>query len=422
MNDAASTWTGLQRLLQAHGLPAGVALLVLMVVLPLWPEPAPLAAVAAFGLLAVHHRGARIAPILLDLRRPWPWMMALYLYHGIGMLWTDDLGFGAFDLQIKLPLLLLPLLAAWSAHRTEEHLPVLMRVFAWANAAAVIICSVAAAWRVLALHGEPAQEVFSSRWSLFLHPSYFAMYLTVALCAWCLLPRPAEGPRWAFSAVLALLVLGVVLCGSKMGWGILVVVLPVLLVIRRGDPVVRRSLAAMGALFILGVGGLVAFSPYARERMLEMVQATQAQVPDPTSATSSSVRRLTWGTAWDLFTAAPLLGTGTGDIKNELVAAYQRSGYTGAADHRLNAHDQFLQTAACLGIGGALLILGMVLVPLSARSPHRALAALFLLITAANWTVESMLEVQAGALFFSVMACLMPWTAVEGRTSPASAP
>ena len=49
MNDAASTWTGLQRLLQAHGLPAGVALLVLMMVLPLWPEPAPLAAVAAFG-------------------------------------------------------------------------------------------------------------------------------------------------------------------------------------------------------------------------------------------------------------------------------------------------------------------------------------------------------------------------------------
>ena len=88
----------------------------------------------------------------------------------------------------------------------------------------------------------------------------------------------------------------------------------------------------------------------------------------------------------------------------------------------LNAHDQFLQTAACLGIGGALLILGMVLVPLSARSPHRALAVLFLLITAANWTVESMLEVQAGALFFSVMACLLPWTAAEGRTSPASAP
>lgn len=422
MNVAATAWGGYRALRQACGLPATVALLALMVVLPLWPEPAPLAAVAAFGLLAVHHRGTRIGKGLLDLRRPWPWMMALYLYHVIGMVWTSDLGFGAFDLQIKLPLLLLPLLAAWSAERLADHLPALMRLFAWANATAVVVCSAAAAWRIFMDGGHATQEVFSSRWSLFLHPSYFAMYLTLALCAWCLLPRSSALGNAEFRSVLGLLVLGVVLCGSKMGWGILAAVLPVLLVLRWNDGLVRRTLMVMGGGFILGVVGLVAFSPYARERMQEMVQATRAEAPDPTSATSSSVRRLTWSTAWQLFTASPLLGTGTGDIKNELVAAYARAGYTGAADHRLNAHDQFLQTAACLGVGGALLILGLLLVPLSARSPYRALVVLFLLITAINWTVESMLEVQAGALFFSVMACLLPWSATEGRTSPTAIP
>jgi O-antigen ligase len=202
-----------------------------------------------------------------------------------------------------------------------------------------------------------------------------------------------------------------------MGWGILAVVLPLLMVLRWRHGLVRKSLMAVGMLFVSGVVGLVVASPYARERMQEMLAAARTEAPDPTTTTSSTVRRLTWGTAWALFRSDPWLGTGTGDIKNELVAAYARKGYTGAAEHRLNAHDQFLQTAACLGIGGALILAGMLLVPLASAGTQRWLGALFLLVTAANWVVESMLEVQAGALFFAVFACLLPWEGGEARTS-----
>ena len=400
-----------------HGTPAAMALLVLMASLPLWPALAPVAAVLGFGLMAWRHRDHGGLLSLANIRSPWPWMVSLYLYHVAGMLWTSDLGFGAFDLQIKLPLLLLPLLAAWSRAQAAPGSPFLLRLFAIANALAVVLCMGAAAVRIAHEGGHPAQEMFSSRWSLFLHPSYFAMYLTLALCAWCLLPVPEGLGGALFRSVLGLLVAGVVLCGSKMGWGILAVVLPLLMVLRWRHGLVRKSLMAVGMLFVSGVVGLVVASPYARERMQEMLAAARTEAPDPTTTTSSTVRRLTWGTAWALFRSDPWLGTGTGDIKNELVAAYARKGYTGAAEHRLNAHDQFLQTAACLGIGGALILAGMLLVPLASAGTQRWLGALFLLVTAANWVVESMLEVQAGALFFAVFACLLPWEGGEARTS-----
>nr|MBP7516096.1 O-antigen ligase family protein [Flavobacteriales bacterium] len=150
----------------------------------------------------------------------------------------------------------------------------------------------------------------------------------------------------------------------------------------------------------------------------EVRRAATEREHDAKAQTSSEVRWLTWDSAWRLFKERPLSGTGTGDIKDELVRDYIAHDFTTAAEHRLNAHDQFLQTAACLGIPGAMLILAMVVVPLLARGRRDALTTLFLLICAVNWVVESMLEVQAGAVFFAYFASVVLWSGPMDRSSP----
>ncbi|HRH39832.1 MAG TPA: hypothetical protein PK760_15890, partial [Flavobacteriales bacterium] len=73
-----------------------------------------------------------------------------------------------------------------------------------------------------------------------------------------------------------------------------------------------------------------------------------------------------------------------------------------------NAHDQFLQTFACLGfLGGASLCL-MLLVPFVKR-PRDPLTLIFLALCILNALVESTLEVQGGVLFFSFFACVLLW-------------
>jgi len=407
-----------RELVMVHGLVAAAGMLALVALMPLVPALLPVLTLIVCIALIVRHREARTTSRWRAWNTPLPYAIALYLMHVIGMLWTADQAFGWFDLQVKAPLLVFPLLALWMPRSAWVGRGILVFAFSISCTIAVAICIAAAAWRVASGTGLSAEQVvFSSAWSLFLHPSYFAWYLCTAIAAWCLLPIPRRLNVWIDRAVLAFLAVGVVLCGSKIGWLLLVVELVTLLVLRWGDTRLRSMLQRGILGSMIAIVALVSGSRYARDRVQEAWHAATEGHHEATGATSSEVRWLTWASARELIAEHPIIGTGTGDIKDELMRVYRQRGYTTAADHRLNAHDQFLQTAACLGIPGLLLLVVMLLVPLFARGGRDEFTVVFLLITLVNWLVESMLEVQAGTLFFSFFACVTLWSD-DHRSSP----
>jgi O-antigen ligase len=116
---------------------------------------------------------------------------------------------------------------------------------------------------------------------------------------------------------------------------------------------------------------------------------------------------LVWRAANALIVEQPVLGTGTGDVKDELMRVYTERGYTYPLEKRLNAHSQFLQTAVALGVPAAIWLLLMLLVPLwyAVRTGRQELIAI-LILAFLNWSVESMLEVQAGVVFFVLFAAM----------------
>jgi len=282
-----------------------------------------------------------------------------------------------------------------------------------ANGLAVLVCLVSALVR-MALGSEfgVAQEFFSARFSYLIHPSYFAMYLCFSLAAWLLTPMHTWMPATANRTLLIMISLGVVLSGSKLGWILLALLLPAVLVLRWRDVQLRRTLVVLGTITGAGLALLVIASPYARDRVQEAWHAAFAGTVEDDAQTSSAVRRLTWSAAQELFAEAPLTGTGTGDIKNELLRIYGERGQTWAQEHRLNAHSQFLQSAACLGLLGILCLALALVMPLFGHWKRDALVWVFLVACALNWSVESMLEVQAGVVWTVVMAFLL------FRTSP----
>ena len=410
-----SVRAGWQELVTVHGRIAAAALVLFVTFLPFWANALPVLLLTACIALVLRHRRARTTSSWHAWDTPLPYAIALYLVHLIGMLWTSDQTFGWFDLQIKAPLLVLPLLALWLPRRAWVGRDILLLVFSISCALAVAICMAWASWRVA--HGSMlsvGQVIFSSAWSLFLHPSYFAWYLCFAIAAWCLLALPRALNVWADRAVLALLVVGVVLCGSKIGWVLVVVEMIVLLALCWREPRVRSMLSRGIFGSMVGVMLLVICSPFARDRVQEVWRAATEEHHDAAAVTSSEVRWLTWASARELIVEHPFIGTGTGDIKDELMRVYGEHGYTTAAEHRLNAHSQFLQTFACLGILGVLGLCMMLLVPMF-RSPRDPLSLLFFALCIFNWLVESMLEVQAGALFFTFFACVLLWTGPDNE-------
>lgn len=409
-----------QRTRERIGIARRVALLAVAACLPLWPGGLPVLC----GLLVVimlpwgqgrwHLRPMQRGSLL-------PWILGYYLVHVAGMAWSSNLKHGAFDLEVKLLAALLPLVVALDPLPWRLERGLVLRTFRWATALAFLVLltrsTVIFIDELLLRSQGPVPNTlpytnifFSSYFSPWLHPSYLAHYGVFALVCGALGADARSGARWASVVdrvlVPALLVLGVVLTASKAGWIGLALVAVHLLVVHWRERAVRRALlgASLGAALLLA--GLVVAFGTVRAKFTDTWHALRHT--DPRGDDSSSARVLVWRAAMELVNASPWTGTGTGDVKDELVRVYGERGYAYPLEHRLNAHSQFVQSAVALGVPFALYLLLALLVPLaSAVRARDHLLVSFIVLALVNWSVESMLEVQAGVVFFVFFAAVL---------------
>lgn len=415
----------------AEAPPVGVAgrvvewiTVLIAIALPLWPSLLPLL-VAVLLCCAIWARVTHLSvPGKLPARSPLFWSALLYGAYVLGLLWSTNMSFAGLDLGIKSSLALFALLAIIGVPAFRGSRPKI--AFIGANAIAVVICLVRAVLRSseLYLHAGPnhpdgyalSVPFFASDFSTFLHPTYMAMYLTLALM---LLARMQSGRAAGkpMTTVTALpLVLGIVLCASKAGWIILVLAGFGLLAERWSDRRMRRTVG-WGLLAVVLAGTTLYFTTtYVHERVGQVLSTFHGTAPQNDAANSTDDRRLVWRAASAVVAAHPWIGVGTGDVKDELLKTYAGNGYMEPLRKKLNAHDQYLNTGVALGIGGMVLLFLMILLPTGfAFLRGDLLLVSFLLLNALNWTVESMLEVQAGTIFFAFFAWLLMLE--ETRTS-----
>ena len=144
---------------------------------------------------------------------------------------------------------------------------------------------------------------------------------------------------------------------------------------------------------------------FARLQVLRTLNTTNV---DKTSKESTAVRLLIWQQALKLIAQEPIVGHGVGDVNDKLYESYQTNGLTGAYQHKLNAHNQYLQTYIGLGLIGFILMLyftiGQLIVSLIKA---KTLMVIFSLLLTMNFLVESMLQTAAGVLFFAFFYCLI---------------
>ncbi|MCB0815839.1 MAG: glycosyltransferase, partial [Flavobacteriales bacterium] len=351
------------------------------------------------------------------------WSLLLYVLYLIGLAWSDDMGYAWFDLGIKASMGLLPLVLWAVPDDRRVGGRTVLGAFVAGASIAVVICVLVALARTLTDvlpggQGFWAGQWIGSRFSLFMHPTYFAVHLCLALVV-VLLREARPGDRGYRRITPWLLVAGVLFCGSKAGWIVLVLLYGLLLLMRWRTPL-RRSLLLAGLAGAVAFAVFMAVSPYVREKVeqLEMLGDHAPVAPDASGSTG--LRQLTWTAAMELLQENWLLGTGTGDVKNELLARYAEKGYVHALEQRLNAHSQLLQTPLTVGVVGGVLIALLLAVPAwSAIRRRDALMVAFVLVLGINWAFESMLEVQAGVVFLTVAGLML---ALRGPSTGGSGP
>ena len=119
-------------------------------------------------------------------------------------------------------------------------------------------------------------------------------------------------------------------------------------------------------------------------------------------ASSSGERLLIWWYSFEITNDNLLFGVGTGDVKDKLLDKYREKQMYNALGLKLNAHNQYLETTLALGVIGLIVLLLILVLPaMYGMERKHYLLLIFLILIAFNFLFESMLETQAGVVFYA---------------------
>jgi O-antigen ligase len=138
--------------------------------------------------------------------------------------------------------------------------------------------------------------------------------------------------------------------------------------------------------------------------MWEIDMAIRGKNPNGHSVTQ---RLEFWRAGWGIARQHPLIGVGTGDMKQAYQQQYDAMKSALDKSHRLRAHNQFLAIMVAFGISGLIYFLYALVYPVI-RNTWRMnfLFTSFFLISIFSMLPEDTLETQAGATFVALFFAL----------------
>jgi O-antigen ligase len=326
-----------------------------------------------------------------------------YILHLTGLLYTENMKSGIFDVQVKLALLIFPLIYASKPLQQEQLKPLFLSLLGGS-----LLCSFILLMRATLSYTETHNSTYffyEDFTSHFVHPSYLAMYLNVGI-TWLLIQlyknAAVFGKYSKLITIILILFFSVilVLLSSKLGLITLTLIYLVALIYYSFKNYIVGVIGLTLAI-VIGIG-IIKFVPAITDRVTTAVAAITSPTVNNADAESTAVRMLIWKAANQVIAEQPIIGTGTGDSKDELINEYQRRGMTGAAGNHLNAHNEFYQVFVSLGLIGFIVFSTQLIAPLIVSIKEKnSMYTFFLIIVILNFLTESMLEGEAGVLFYA---------------------
>lgn len=338
-----------------------------------------------------------------------------YLVHLLGMAYSEDTLTGWRDIETKASLLFLPVMIISSGPLSTGVMQRIFRAFILGLLLAALYGIGQAAWHFFyewyqvqtgALSGQfyAAEFFFAARLSPFIHPGYFSLYLCLGLyiiLASLKYSQIMGSRKFLVYGTIVFFILFVFLLAARIGIITLSLILCWFFFQQFRDAVKKWKPILVFTVLVLFAVILFSASENLRHRLVQTAEELFAprSVPDQ----RTRIRNV----AWESVKENLPLGTGTGDVKSTLMAAYAKAGYSDLLDKKLNAHNQYLQSFLALGFPGILLLLLLICCPLCySRHP-------LTLLVCFSWAFfmffESVFEIQAGVIFLSfflpVLSC-----------------
>ncbi|MFK7772275.1 MAG: O-antigen ligase family protein [Saprospiraceae bacterium] len=327
---------------------------------------------------------------------------SFYVLHLIGLIYTSNWIEGMQRVETKLPLLIFPLILFSFPIRNEKSISPILKSYVAGCLIASIYCLANGFLKYI--ETDENWMTYKKLGSfLGFHPTYYSMYLS-----------------FAFFIVLFFLIEKIKThsVNYKIGSGILAGWFSIIIILLSSRMTILATVSILGISFLtwmyfqqkiwkgIGISILaIVLLFFSIKNIPSVGQRTQNTINSAVNKDSNKMNRAPrinlWNAALTVIKENPMIGTGTGDMQDEVVKIYKKRNYERALKDNFNPHSQYLQTTATLGIIGGVLLLFYLLVPFWLTFQQRDyLYLLFLSLVMMSFLTESILQTQRGTLFF----------------------
>jgi hypothetical protein len=341
--------------------------------------------------------------------------LSIYLIHLIGLLYTENFKYASLDLEIKLPLFIIPFVIFAEKKLSFENLNYVFKFYTIGNLLALLFCVVFAIIR-LYLTKSPT-VLFYNELSRFMHPSYFSLYIgfNCVLIFNKIANLNKEEQKYKSQllqnlAIATFFIVGILILSSKAGIllsGITLVFFAIKELLNK--KVILTIFLSCVILILFEIISIFKNDIVALSRFEDAQKELSSKTNTASGTTGSSGSRLMiWKSGKTVLVKNLAFGVGTGDIRDELIKEYKKVNFLHGVENENNCHNQYLQFFIIFGIGGGLLFLVSLVYPTYISFKHsNTIYLYFIFLIATNMLVESMLESKAGVEFFALFNAIL---------------
>lgn len=341
-------------------------------------------------------------------------MPVFFAYHLIALSYSPVSENGLKDVVLKIPMIVWPLVLVGTAGIQELKRQTILKIFKWAAVLSLSYCLITSLISYLAY---PSHHVFYMEELVdykFIPPHYLGLYLNFAYgLSWQQFIGKQTKP--AFHWILVLFIgTGLVLISVRsqiLIFSLLTIFFAFSWLKRRmaTGPAVLLSAGLCGLFLVLGLS-----LPGSRKRIEDTVNELKS-FEKVINNKQTNPRKYLWTASLSVIRERPWLGTGPGAENlalNRQLAKQPVQFWDGTKTYFLheqgfNYHNAYLQHWASLGLPGLLFLVALLLYPFLAWRRCSAEFRLLSIICLLSFSTESMLQRQAGVLFFSFFYALL---------------
>ncbi len=351
-----------------------------------------------------------------------------YLLHIVSYFLSSNKSTAAFDLEVKLPMFIFPILIMGTNKLYRINRKTLLISFLIGLVFSSLICIVKAfinsfsivdgvvifetalyshlaSMNFFELVGNRFSHFSYSHISYFHHPAYFAMFLNfgIVIAYYLFKMTKLKAIKILYFSAIIFFTIMVYLLSSRAG---LLVLSSVFFTITIIEFIMSRKLIVifLSLLFSIGIAKGILNSQLKNNINALLSKFDTSMVKDA----KKDDRLILWKNALHVGKKKPLMGVGIGDIKSELFNEYKKRNYIAGIKYKLNVHNQYLESFIGGGILTILPLLAMFIYGFYySITKRRYIFGSLLFIVSLNLAFESMLNTMGGVIFIMLFYTLL---------------